>query len=104
KAGRPESGKVRGIGFEHRQEVIENVIGWWADGYLVTEEPTSIKALVDWAMEKFLFLSKKDRPLSYNTIRQEFGEIWRDLQPGNIKGKETKTAMRNKKILRNNLK
>jgi len=84
--------------------VIENVIGWWADGYLVTEEPTSIKALVDWAMEKFLFLSKKDRPLSYNTIRQEFGEIWRDLQPGNIKGKETKTAMRNKKILHNNLK
>ncbi|MDY5237901.1 hypothetical protein [Bacteroides helcogenes] len=82
--------------------VIADIIRWWKSGYLVTESSESVKALVDWTMERYTFLSKELNPLAYNTIIAEFREVWRDLQQEATKAKNVEICGNKKKIPHNN--
>ena len=93
---------MKGIDFRHRHEVMADIIKWWENGYWMTEGTASIKTLSDWAAERFLFLSVTGKPLSYNTIKQEFGEVWRDLQLLKKENKGSKGRVLNKKYPYNN--
>ncbi|MEL5893727.1 hypothetical protein AAE250_09505 [Bacteroides sp. GD17] len=75
---------VIGIRPECRKKVIKTIIIGHYKNFFIEENPTSIKALAHWAYTSMVFIGHNGKPLSENTLTQEFGEVWREMKKDNV--------------------
>ena len=90
---------IEGVRPKHRKDVIKDILSWKEKNFFLEDNPTSIKALAQWAYTHIDFRSENGKKLSLNTIEQLFGEVWREEHWDISTQKRTKREDHIKKIL-----
>lgn len=84
--------------------MIKEVLSWKEKKYFLEDNPTSIKALAQWAYTHIDFRSENGNKLSLSTIEQLFGEVWREEHLEMSTQKRNKREENKIKMLHTNLK